>query len=120
MRVLRTPVPVACEAIGAVREARTAKISERYLVMSIPILSIPTLAIGNPGVTTPVVGAPLFLALPGPTELWVILAVMLLFVGGRKLPELARAMGSSITQFKKGMREEPPSLTESEEASNDT
>lgn len=48
----------------------------------------------------------LFLALPGPTEVWVILLVLLLFVGGRKLPELARAMGSSITQFKKGMKEE--------------
>lgn len=61
-----------------------------------------------------------FLALPGPNELWLILVVLLLFVGGRKLPELARAMGSSITQFKKGMKDDPPSLTEGEEASKDT
>ena len=45
------------------------------------------------------------LALPGPTELYVILAVLLLFFGGRKLPELARSMGSSITQFRKGLKE---------------
>ncbi|MFT5154708.1 MAG: sec-independent protein translocase protein TatA, partial [Planctomycetota bacterium] len=44
-------------------------------------------------------------ALPGgPEMLWILLALVLLF-GGRKLPELARAMGSSITQFKKGLKE---------------
>ena len=45
-------------------------------------------------------------ALLGPTELWPILAVVLLLFGGRKLPQLARSMGSSITQFKKGLKEE--------------
>ena len=49
----------------------------------------------------------IFLALPGPTELYVILLVVLLIFGARKLPELARAMGSSINQFKKGLKEEP-------------
>ena len=44
-------------------------------------------------------------ALPGGQEmLWILLAMVLLF-GGRKLPELARAVGSSITQFKKGLKE---------------
>ncbi|TDJ79703.1 MAG: twin-arginine translocase TatA/TatE family subunit [Planctomycetota bacterium] len=44
--------------------------------------------------------------LPGPGELWIVLAVVLVIFGGKKLPELARAMGSSITQFKHGLKEE--------------
>ena len=47
-----------------------------------------------------------FLALPGPSELYIILLAILLIFGARKLPELARAMGSSINQFKKGLRDE--------------
>lgn len=46
------------------------------------------------------------LALLGMPELWPILALVLLLFGGRKLPQLARSMGSSITQFKKGLKEE--------------
>ena len=45
--------------------------------------------------------------LPGGGELWIILAILLVLFGAKKLPELARSMGSSVTQFKKGLREEP-------------
>lgn len=40
-------------------------------------------------------------------EITIALVVLLLLFGGRKLPELARAMGSSITMFKRGLREDP-------------
>lgn len=43
--------------------------------------------------------------IPGGGELWVILAILLILFGAKKLPDLARSMGSSITQFKKGLRE---------------
>lgn len=56
-----------------------------------------------------------FAIVPGPTELWVVLALLLIFFGAKKLPELARSMGSSVTQFKKGLRDDGPSQLESGE-----
>ncbi len=41
----------------------------------------------------------------GTQELLVILVIVLIFFGGAKLPELARSLGSSMKEFKKGMNE---------------
>jgi TatA/E family protein of Tat protein translocase len=38
-------------------------------------------------------------------ELLVILLVIVLLVGARKLPDLARALGKSLSEFKKGRAE---------------
>ena len=43
----------------------------------------------------------------GGMEIVLILAVILLFFGGSKLPGLAKGFGQSIKEFKKGMKEEP-------------
>lgn len=40
----------------------------------------------------------------GSTELMVILGIMVLLFGSSKLPKLARSMGKSATEFKKGLR----------------
>ncbi|MBI4716721.1 MAG: twin-arginine translocase TatA/TatE family subunit [Planctomycetes bacterium] len=48
-----------------------------------------------------------FLALfsmPGTTE-WIIILVVALLVFGRRLPDVARSLGKSIVEFKKGIRE---------------
>jgi sec-independent protein translocase protein TatA len=42
----------------------------------------------------------------GITELLIILFIVLLLFGSTKLPQLARALGSSVKEFKKGAREE--------------
>jgi sec-independent protein translocase protein TatA len=41
----------------------------------------------------------------GLPEILLILAVLLLLFGARKLPELARSLGRSTKEFKSGMRE---------------
>lgn len=49
----------------------------------------------------------------GWTELLVVFALILLLFGAKRLPELARALGKSIKEFKKGTSE----LLEGEEKS---
>lgn len=43
-----------------------------------------------------------FVGMPGGSEWFVILVVALLLFG-KRLPEVARSMGRSITEFKKGL-----------------
>jgi sec-independent protein translocase protein TatA len=40
----------------------------------------------------------------GPTELLIILAVVLVLFGGAKLPKLARSLGQAQSEFKKGIQ----------------
>jgi sec-independent protein translocase protein TatA len=43
--------------------------------------------------------------IPGGPELIIILIVILLLFGSTRLPQLARGMGKSISEFKKGISE---------------
>ncbi len=42
----------------------------------------------------------------GPTELIIILVIVVLLFGARKLPELARGLGQSAKEFRKGLSED--------------
>jgi sec-independent protein translocase protein TatA len=47
--------------------------------------------------------AMLSLGMPGGTEMLVVMFVLLLLFGGTRLPQLAKGLGQSIREFKKGV-----------------
>jgi sec-independent protein translocase protein TatA len=44
--------------------------------------------------------------MPGIWEWIVIVGVLMLLFGAKRIPELARSLGSGVTEFKKGLRGE--------------
>ena len=48
---------------------------------------------------------PLALGMPGGPELFLILLLVLIFFGAKRLPEMAKSLGTGIKEFKKAMRE---------------
>ncbi len=54
----------------------------------------------------------IILGMPGPWQIVIIVALVLLLFGGRKIPELMRGLGTGIKEFK--------SATKEEELENDT
>lgn len=45
------------------------------------------------------------MSMPGPLEILVILAVVLLLFGAKRLPEIGRALGEGIREFKKSIKD---------------
>ena len=45
----------------------------------------------------------IFLGVIGPWQIVLIVAIVLIFFGGRKIPELMKGMGKGIRSFKDGM-----------------
>jgi len=58
----------------------------------------------------------LAVGMPGPFEVALILFVILLLFGAKRLPDLARSMGRSLTEFKRGKHE---GLSDIDDASKD-
>lgn len=50
----------------------------------------------------------LFLAPPSAWQIAIVVLVILLLFGGRKIPELMRGLGSGIKEFKDATKEEDP------------
>lgn len=44
----------------------------------------------------------------GPTELLIVLVIILLLFGGAKLPQLAKGLGEGIKEFKRAQKGEDP------------
>lgn len=56
----------------------------------------------------------------GVPEILLIVFVVILLFGGKKLPELARSLGKSINEFKRGQTESLPEKKKEDEEPGDT
>ena len=54
----------------------------------------------------------------GPTEIILIIAVLLLLFGDKKIPELMRGLGQGMKEFKKASRVEDDDVVEKTAADN--
>ncbi len=45
------------------------------------------------------------MSMPGPMEIFVILIVALLLFGAKRLPEIGRALGDGIREFKRAIKD---------------
>jgi len=46
-----------------------------------------------------------------PMDIGVVLVIVLILFGGKKIPEVMRGLGQGIREFKGGMRDDQPSAT---------
>lgn len=56
----------------------------------------------------------------GITEILIILAVVLLLFGGKKIPELMKGLGSGIKEFKNAAKEDQPANKKEEKSEEET
>jgi sec-independent protein translocase protein TatA len=59
------------------------------------------------------------IGMPGLPEMLIIGGIFILFFGSTKLPGLARSIGKSANEFKKGIRDDSPLNEEDEEDEED-
>ncbi|MEM0541504.1 twin-arginine translocase TatA/TatE family subunit [Flavobacterium sp. j3] len=57
----------------------------------------------------------IFLGEIGMPQILLILAVVLLLFGGRKIPELMRGLGSGVKEFKNAAKDDAPAAKKEEE-----
>lgn len=53
------------------------------------------------------------MGMPSGMELMVLVAVIVLLFGGKKIPELAKGLGQGIKNFKSAVKEDEPTVTAS-------
>jgi sec-independent protein translocase protein TatA len=56
------------------------------------------------------------MGMPGGTELLIILGIVVLLFGGKKIPELAKGLGQGIKNFKKSVKDDEPEEVAATEA----
>jgi sec-independent protein translocase protein TatA len=58
--------------------------------------------------------------IPGGFELILILAVVLLLFGGKKIPQLAKGLGEGIRNFKKSVKDDEPEVAKNDTETEET
>ena len=58
------------------------------------------------------------MGMPGGMELFVLVAVVVLLFGGKKIPELASGLGKGIKNFKKAIKDDDEPTTTAEATTN--
>ena len=58
----------------------------------------------------------ILLGMFGGQEIWIILLVVVLLFGAKKIPQLMRGIGSGVKEFKEGMKEGDTSSAEKPDA----
>jgi len=58
------------------------------------------------------------MGIPSGMELFVIVAVVVLLFGGKKIPELASGLGKGIKNFKSAVKDDEPTTTTAEATTN--
>ena len=57
----------------------------------------------------------IFLGMIGPWQIGLIIVVVLLLFGGKKIPELMKGLGSGIKEFKNAAKDDQPADSKKEE-----
>ena len=57
----------------------------------------------------------IFLGVVGPTQVILIIAIIVLLFGGKKIPELMKGIGSGIKEFKNAAKDDQPANSKKEE-----
>lgn len=57
----------------------------------------------------------IFLGIPGPWQIVLIVALVLLLFGGRKIPELMKGLGGGVKEFKKALKEDEDDTSKDKE-----
>jgi sec-independent protein translocase protein TatA len=57
----------------------------------------------------------IFLGIIGPWQIGLLVLVILLIFGGKKIPELMRGLGGGVKEFKDAMKDDQPKNSKDEE-----
>ncbi len=57
----------------------------------------------------------IFLGITGPWQIVLVIVVVILLFGGKKIPELMKGLGSGIKEFKNAAKDDQPANSKKEE-----